>query len=89
MSQAVMNIKIGHTVAPLHTAPPVPVFYTRNEPAWWGLQHVPHVTGSVPETDPPDSRVFWPSGSTSQRYGSGSFYHHAKIIRKTLKPTIL
>ncbi len=39
---------------------------------------------SVPDTDP---RVFWPfgSGSTSQRYGSGSgsFYHHAKIIRKS------
>ncbi len=40
---------------------------------------------SVP--DPPDPRVFWPpgSGSTSQRYGSGSgsgsFYHHVKIIR--------
>ncbi len=33
---------------------------------------------SVP--DPPEPRVFWPpgSGSTSQRYGSGSFYHHAK-----------
>jgi hypothetical protein len=39
----------------------------------------------------PDPRVFWPpgSGSTSQKYGSGSFYHHAKIIRKTLNPTIL
>ncbi len=49
------------------------------------------ITGSVPDPDPPDPRVFWPpgSGSTSQRYGSGSFYHHAKIIRKTLNPTIL
>jgi hypothetical protein len=46
---------------------------------------------SVPDPDPP---VFGPpvsgsgSGSTSQRYGSGSgcgsFYHHAKIVRKTL-----
>jgi hypothetical protein len=31
--------------------------------------------------------VFGPPGSgsesTSQRYGSGSFYHHAKIVRKT------
>jgi hypothetical protein len=41
------------------------------------------------------SHVFGPpgsgSGSTSQRYGSrsGSFYHHAKIVRKTLIPTIL
>ncbi len=37
----------------------------------------------------PDPHVFGPpgSGSTSQRYGSGSvsgsFYHHAKIVRKT------
>jgi hypothetical protein len=52
-----------------------------------------------PDPDPPDPRVFRPpgsgSGSTSQRYGSGSgsgsgsFYHHAKILRKTLNPTIL
>jgi hypothetical protein len=46
---------------------------------------------SVP--DPPDPHVFGPpgSGSTSQRYGSGSgsFYHHAKIVRKTLIPNIL
>jgi hypothetical protein len=48
---------------------------------------------SVP--DPPDPHVFGPpgsgSGSTSQRYGSGSgsFYHLAKIVRKTLIPTIL
>jgi hypothetical protein len=26
------------------------------------------------------------SGSISQRYGSGSFYHHANIVRKTLIP---
>ncbi len=41
----------------------------------------------------PDPHVFGPpgSGSISQRYGSGSgsesFYHHAKIVRKTLIPT--
>jgi hypothetical protein len=31
------------------------------------------------------------SGSISQRHGSGSgsFYHHAKIVRKTLIPTVL
>ena len=31
------------------------------------------------------------SGSTSKRYGSGSgsFYHQAKIVRKTLIPTVL
>jgi hypothetical protein len=37
-----------------------------------------------PDPDPPDPRVFGPPGS-----GSGSFYHHAKIVRKTLIPTIL
>ncbi len=52
-----------------------------------------------PDPDPPDPHVFGPpgSGSTSQRggpgscsgSGSGSFYHHAKIVRKTLVPTIL
>jgi hypothetical protein len=38
--------------------------------------------GSVPDPNP-DPHVFLPPGS-----GSGSFYHHAKIIRKTLNPTI-
>ncbi len=56
------------------------------------------VKTSVADSDP-DPHVFGPpgSGSTSQRYrsgsysrsGSGSFYHHAKIVRKTLIPTIL
>jgi hypothetical protein len=53
-----------------------------------------------PDSDPPDPRVFGSpgSGSTNQRYGSGSgscsgsgsgsFYHHAKIVRKTLIPTM-
>jgi hypothetical protein len=40
-----------------------------------------------------DPHVFGPpgSGSTSQRYGSGSgsFYQQAKIVRKTLIPTVL
>jgi|LakMenE18May11ns_1017448.scaffolds.fasta_scaffold9381435_1 hypothetical protein len=50
---------------------------------------------SVADPDPPDPHVFAPpgsgSGSTSQRYGpgSGSFYYHAKIVRKTLIPTFL
>jgi hypothetical protein len=35
-----------------------------------------------PNPDPPDPHVFWPPGS-------GSFYHHAKIIRKILNPTLL
>ncbi len=52
-----------------------------------------------PNPDPPDPHVFGPPGSgsttASQRYGSGSgscsgsFYHHAKIVRKTWIPTIL
>jgi hypothetical protein len=46
-----------------------------------------------PDSDPPDPNVFGPPGSgfISQRYGSrsGYFYHHAKIVRKTLIPTIL
>ncbi len=29
------------------------------------------------------------SGSDSQSYGSGSFYHQAKIVKKTLIPTVL
>jgi hypothetical protein len=43
-----------------------------------------------PDPNPPDLYVFRPpgsgSGSISQRYGSesGSFYHHAKIVRKNL-----
>jgi hypothetical protein len=37
-----------------------------------------------PNPDPPDPHVFGPPGS-----GSGSFYQHAKIVRKTLIPTIL
>jgi hypothetical protein len=58
------------------------------------------LVNSVADPDP-DPHVFGPpgsgSGSTSQRYGSGScsgsgsgsFYHHAKIVRKTLIPNIL
>ncbi len=46
-----------------------------------------------PNPDPPDPHVFGPlgSGSTSQRYesGSGSFYHKAKILRKTVISTVL
>ncbi len=39
----------------------------------------------------PDPDVFGPPGSISRRYGSGSvsFYHQAKIVRKTLIPTVL
>ncbi len=75
------------------------------DPAFWvnavqdQKNEVPIVSFSVADPDPQDPHVFGPpgSGSTSQRYGSGSgscsgsgsFYHHAKIVRKTLIPNIL
>jgi hypothetical protein len=47
----------------------------------------------VADPDPSDPYVFGPPGSgagpSSQRYGSRSFYHQAKIVRKTLIPTVL
>jgi hypothetical protein len=50
------------------------------------------VIHSVPDPDP-GPHVFGPPGSgfTSQMYGSGSgsFYRQAKIVRKTLIPTVL
>jgi hypothetical protein len=36
-----------------------------------------------PNPDPPDPHVFGPPGS-----GSGSFYHYANIVRKTLISTV-
>ncbi len=39
-----------------------------------------------PNPDPSDLYVFGPPGSGP---GSGSFYHQAKIVRKTLNPTAL
>jgi hypothetical protein len=55
--------------------------------------YLPKTSVVDPDPDPPDPHVFGPpgSGSTLQRYGSGSgfFYQHAKIVRKTLIPTIL
>ncbi len=48
---------------------------------------------SVAHPDPSDPYVYGSpasrSGSISQRYGSGSFHHHAKIVIKTLIPTVL
>ncbi len=48
--------------------------------------------GIVCSVADPDPHVFGPpgSGSTSQMYGSGSgsLYHHAKIVRKTYFVTI-
>ncbi len=75
----------------VHTAPTCEItedrldFLLSQALAWWALgTSVPD-----PNPDPPDPHVFGPpgSGSISQRYGagagSGSFYHHAKIVRKT------
>jgi hypothetical protein len=47
------------------------------------------VLTSVADPDPKDPYVFGPpgSGSISQRYGSGSFYH--QNIKKTLISTVL
>jgi hypothetical protein len=51
------------------------------------------VPGPNPDPDELDPHVFGPlgSGSPSHRYGSGSggsFYHQAKIVRKTLIPNV-
>jgi hypothetical protein len=49
--------------------------------------------GASVSSSVPDPHVFGPPGSEfiSQRYGSGSgsFYHQAKIVRKTLILTVL
>jgi len=51
------------------------------------------IFSSVADPDPPDPCVFGPpgsgSGTSSLRYGSWSFCHQAKIVRKTLIPNIL
>jgi hypothetical protein len=59
-----------------------------------GLQQMVRIV-MEPDPDPPDTHVSGPprSRSISERYGSGSesrsFYHQAKIVRKTLIPTVL
>jgi hypothetical protein len=67
--------------------------------AWCSLQSMRPNGSTVeisiadPNPDPPKPYVFRPpgsgSGTVSQRYGSGSFYHEAKIVSKTLIPTVL
>jgi hypothetical protein len=49
------------------------------------------LTAAASSVADPDPFDFGPpeSGSISQRYGSGSFNHQAKIVRKTLIPTVL
>jgi hypothetical protein len=62
-------------------------------PAFWSNVDPDSDQCSGPESGSTGSTCFLPpgSGSTSQRYGSGSgsFYHHAKIIRKILNLAIL
>jgi hypothetical protein len=60
--------------------------------SWWMDLNPGSPKSSVADPDPSDPYVFGPpgSGSARQRYGSGSgsFYHQAKIVRKTLIPTV-
>ncbi len=44
-----------------------------------------YLENSIGPTNVADPHVFGlpGSGSISKRYGSGSFYYHAKIVRKT------
>ena len=51
---------------------------------WFKQRNIGTVSISVADPDPQDPYVFLPPSSISQRYGSGSFYHQAKIVRKTL-----
>ncbi len=50
----------------------------------------PVLTSTVADPEP-DPYIFGPlgSGSVCQMYGSGSFYHQAKIVRKTSILTVL
>ncbi len=87
-----------HSLHQVATSEEQHLFQTKRDKMRW---QVASVADPDPNPDPPDPNVFGPpgSGSTSQRYGSGSgscsgsgsgsFYHHAKIVRKTLIPTIL
>jgi hypothetical protein len=62
-------------------------------PGFYRLAFVEFPTIESGAPDPRDPHAFGPpgSGSISERYGSGSgsFYQHAKIVRKTLIPTAL
>jgi hypothetical protein len=55
------------------------------------LVRQPSFKTSVADPDLSDTYDFGPPGAVSQRYrsGSGSFYHQAKIVRKSLIPTVL
>ncbi len=53
---------------------------------WISLQVV--ANKSIHQKNPYDLGLLG-SGSVSQKYASGSFFHLAKIVRKTLIPTVL
>ncbi len=59
----------------------------------WTLDRKVSNNVADPDPNPPDPHVLGPpwsgSGSISQRYVSGFFYHKAKIVRKTLIFTVL
>ncbi len=84
----------SHRWAGTPSAPPAPPWGSSHlgvrKPS--GEQYQGKPSGSV-EDPSPDPSVFGSSGfvSISQRYGSGygSFYHQAKIVRKTLISTVL
>jgi hypothetical protein len=52
----------------------------------WNGAPVSTVSSSDPDPDP---LVRDTDPSISQRYGYGSFYHQAKVVRKTLTPSLL
>jgi hypothetical protein len=76
---------------------PVEAWFWPPDPKERLLQVADRVSSSVADPNTSDPYVFGPSGSgsgsNSQRFGSGSgsgsFYHQAKIVRKTVIPTIL
>jgi hypothetical protein len=60
----------------------------------WKLLRAPSISAKKTSVvDSEDPYVFGPPGSVSTRYGSssgsGSFYHQAKIVRKTSIPTVV
>ncbi len=88
--RSILGSRYLHTVITVRTTNTNMIFYTI-------ATSVPKPDPDPPDPDPPDPHVSGNpgSGSTSQRYGSGSgsgsgsFYHQAKIVRKTLIATVL
>jgi hypothetical protein len=78
-----------HTI-PIYKRKNSPLFRIRYDKALYKtiLQINFCVGTSVPDQEP---KYFGPpgSGSVSQRYGTGSFHHQAKIVRKPFISTVL